>query len=211
MLTPQSPRAPRGDGRRARGAHPRPLPADGGRQRVGSRGAQLAQRRTATASTSCILRPDNEFLPALNHGIAATSSDPFMVTDPDLVVPDLDPAGSTADARHPGPPSRLRPAGDRARPVQPAVGAGARVDRPARGRRRRDRRAAGRQRLHADPPRRAALVLRDRLGDLPERRAGRLPLRLDAGDPRRTTSAGTTTASTRAIWRTSSSTASTAR
>jgi hypothetical protein len=38
-----------------------------------------------------IRRPRNEFLPALNHGIEATASDPFMVTDPDLVVPDLDP------------------------------------------------------------------------------------------------------------------------
>lgn len=38
-----------------------------------------------------ILRPENEFLGTLNHGIDATASDPFMVTDPDLVVPDLEP------------------------------------------------------------------------------------------------------------------------
>lgn len=38
-----------------------------------------------------ILLDHNEFLSSLNHGIAATVSDPFMVTDPDLVVPDLDP------------------------------------------------------------------------------------------------------------------------
>jgi hypothetical protein len=38
-----------------------------------------------------LLRSENEFLPALNHGIAATTSDPYIVTDPDLVVPDLQP------------------------------------------------------------------------------------------------------------------------
>jgi hypothetical protein len=38
-----------------------------------------------------ILRPVNEFLVSLNLGIAATVSDPFMVTDPDLIVPELDP------------------------------------------------------------------------------------------------------------------------
>ena len=42
-----------------------------------------------------ILRPTNEFLSALNHGIAATQSDPFMVTDPDLIVPDLEPCWLT--------------------------------------------------------------------------------------------------------------------
>ncbi len=52
-----------------------------------------------------ILRPTNEFLDALNHGIAATASDPFMVTDPDLIVPDLEPCWLTRMrdtlARHP--------------------------------------------------------------------------------------------------------------
>ncbi len=42
-----------------------------------------------------ILLPANEFLAALNHGIAATTSDPFMVTDPDLIVPDLQPCWLT--------------------------------------------------------------------------------------------------------------------
>lgn len=42
-----------------------------------------------------VLLDHNEFLTALNHGIAATTSDPFMVTDPDLVVPDLDPCWLT--------------------------------------------------------------------------------------------------------------------
>jgi len=42
-----------------------------------------------------ILRPANEFLEALNHGIAGTTSDPYMVTDPDLLVPDLDPCWLT--------------------------------------------------------------------------------------------------------------------
>jgi hypothetical protein len=31
-------------------------------------------------------------VPAFNHGIAATTSDPFVVTDPDVVVPDLEPS-----------------------------------------------------------------------------------------------------------------------
>jgi Glycosyl transferase family 2 len=42
-----------------------------------------------------ILRPTNEFLGALNHGIAASRSDPYMVTDPDLIVPNLDPCWLT--------------------------------------------------------------------------------------------------------------------
>ena len=42
-----------------------------------------------------ILRPSNEFLGALNHGIDTTLSDPFMVTDPDLIVPDLEPCWLT--------------------------------------------------------------------------------------------------------------------
>jgi hypothetical protein len=42
-----------------------------------------------------ILLAENEFLPALNQGIAATTSDPFMVTDPDLIVPDQDPCWLT--------------------------------------------------------------------------------------------------------------------
>ena len=52
-----------------------------------------------------ILRPVNEFLRSLNLGIAATSSDPFMVTDPDLIVPALEPCWLTRMndimARHP--------------------------------------------------------------------------------------------------------------
>lgn len=39
-----------------------------------------------------ILRDRNEHVPAFAHGIAATSSDPFVVTDPDVVVPDLRPS-----------------------------------------------------------------------------------------------------------------------
>jgi hypothetical protein len=42
-----------------------------------------------------ILRPANEFLRSLNLGIDATVSDPFMVTDPDLIVPDLEPCWLT--------------------------------------------------------------------------------------------------------------------
>jgi hypothetical protein len=39
-----------------------------------------------------ILRPTNEHVPAFTHGIAATTSDPFVVTDPDVIVPDLEPS-----------------------------------------------------------------------------------------------------------------------
>lgn len=39
-----------------------------------------------------ILRPTNEHVPAFTHGIAATVSDPFVVTDPDVVVPELEPS-----------------------------------------------------------------------------------------------------------------------
>jgi Glycosyl transferase family 2 len=39
-----------------------------------------------------IPRAENEHVPGFQHGIAATTSDPFVVTDPDLVVPDLEPS-----------------------------------------------------------------------------------------------------------------------
>ena len=39
-----------------------------------------------------ILRPTNEHLPAFQHGIAATTSDPYLLAEPDLIVPDLDPS-----------------------------------------------------------------------------------------------------------------------
>jgi hypothetical protein len=39
-----------------------------------------------------IPRPENEHVPGFQHGIEATTSDPFVVTDPDLVVPDLQPS-----------------------------------------------------------------------------------------------------------------------
>ena len=39
-----------------------------------------------------ILRPTNEHVPAFSHGIAATLSDPFVVTDPDVIVPKLEPS-----------------------------------------------------------------------------------------------------------------------
>lgn len=39
-----------------------------------------------------ILRPTNEYVPAFAHGIEATASDPFVVTDPDVVVPELEPS-----------------------------------------------------------------------------------------------------------------------
>ena len=42
-----------------------------------------------------ILRSENTFLRALNDGIAATTSDPFMVTDPDLIVPEMSPCWLT--------------------------------------------------------------------------------------------------------------------
>ena len=52
-----------------------------------------------------IWQADNQFLGALNHGIAATTSDPYMVTDPDLILPDLEPCWLTrmldAMDRHP--------------------------------------------------------------------------------------------------------------
>ena len=41
---------------------------------------------------SVIPLPENEHLPAFQRGIAATTSDPYVVTDPDLVVPDLEPS-----------------------------------------------------------------------------------------------------------------------
>jgi Glycosyl transferase family 2 len=39
-----------------------------------------------------IMRPTNEHVPAFTHGIAATVSDPFVVTDPDVIVPALEPS-----------------------------------------------------------------------------------------------------------------------
>ena len=39
-----------------------------------------------------ILRPSNEHVAAFQHGIEATTSDPFIVTDPDIVVPALEPS-----------------------------------------------------------------------------------------------------------------------
>ncbi|MDA0180310.1 glycosyltransferase [Solirubrobacter phytolaccae] len=39
-----------------------------------------------------ILRPTNEHVPAFQHGIDATTSDPYIVSDPDIVVPDLQPS-----------------------------------------------------------------------------------------------------------------------
>ena len=52
-----------------------------------------------------ILRPTNEHVGAFQHGIEATTSDPFIVTDPDLIVPELHPSWlarlSSAMAAHP--------------------------------------------------------------------------------------------------------------
>jgi hypothetical protein len=39
-----------------------------------------------------IALPENEHLPAFQRGIDATTSDPYIVTDPDLVVPELEPS-----------------------------------------------------------------------------------------------------------------------
>jgi hypothetical protein len=39
-----------------------------------------------------IFRPTNEHVPAFTHGIAATVSDPFVVTDPDVIVPESEPS-----------------------------------------------------------------------------------------------------------------------
>ena len=39
-----------------------------------------------------ILRPTNEHVAAFQHGIDATTSDPYIVTDPDIVVPELEPS-----------------------------------------------------------------------------------------------------------------------
>jgi hypothetical protein len=38
-----------------------------------------------------ITRPTNEHLPAFQHGIDATTSDPYILCEPDLIVPELDP------------------------------------------------------------------------------------------------------------------------
>ena len=83
------------------------------------------------------------------------------------------------DADDDGRASRLRPDRHRARPVQPAVRAGAGVDRPGRDRRRRDRRARRRQRVHADPARRAAGVRTTPTGT--RARASRAPAIATAG------------------------------
>ena len=42
-----------------------------------------------------ILRTENEHTSAFQHGIEATTSDPYIVTDPDIVVPDLEPSWLT--------------------------------------------------------------------------------------------------------------------
>ncbi len=42
-----------------------------------------------------ILRPTNEHLPAFQHGIDATTSDPYILTEPDLIVPDVQPCWLT--------------------------------------------------------------------------------------------------------------------
>jgi hypothetical protein len=42
-----------------------------------------------------ILRPTNEHLPAFQHGIDATTSDPYVLAEPDLIVPDLQPCWLT--------------------------------------------------------------------------------------------------------------------
>jgi hypothetical protein len=42
-----------------------------------------------------ILRPSNEHVPAFQHGIDATTSDPYVVTDPDIVVPEIEPCWLT--------------------------------------------------------------------------------------------------------------------
>ena len=42
-----------------------------------------------------ILRSENEHVAAFQHGIDATTSDPYIVTDPDIVVPDLEPSWLT--------------------------------------------------------------------------------------------------------------------
>jgi hypothetical protein len=39
-----------------------------------------------------IFRPENEHVPAFTYGIEATLSDPYVVTDPDVVVPELEPS-----------------------------------------------------------------------------------------------------------------------
>src|SRR2546423_10935277 len=39
-----------------------------------------------------VLRPTNEHVPAFQHGIDVVRSDPFIVTDPDLIVPDVRPS-----------------------------------------------------------------------------------------------------------------------
>ncbi len=53
--------------------------------------AQLAGRNPRRFH-KVILRPTNEHTSAFQHGIDATTSDPYIVTDPDIVVPDLQPS-----------------------------------------------------------------------------------------------------------------------
>ncbi|HEX8206489.1 MAG TPA: hypothetical protein VF587_10565, partial [Solirubrobacteraceae bacterium] len=50
----------------------------------------LAAHRSWFANV--IPRTENEHVPGFQHGIDATTSDPLVVTDPDLVVPDLEPS-----------------------------------------------------------------------------------------------------------------------
>jgi hypothetical protein len=50
----------------------------------------LAANRRRFANV--ILLADNEHVPAFQHGIDATRSDPYVVTDPDVVVPELEPS-----------------------------------------------------------------------------------------------------------------------
>src|SRR4051812_33977932 len=42
-----------------------------------------------------IFRPGNEHVPGFNHGIRATTSDPYVLSDPDIIVPDVEPCWLT--------------------------------------------------------------------------------------------------------------------
>ncbi len=140
-----------------------------------------------------ILRAENEHVAAFQHGIDATLSDPYIVTDPDIVVPDMRPSwlARMHDLMDRHPDFGLIGIGlDNAN--RPAV-LDPEVDRSGHRRRRGDRRDRRRHRDADDPARRAPDAVPDRLADL-HRRAPRRPARrLGARASAPSTSAGTTT------------------
>ena len=141
-----------------------------------------------------ILRPTNEHVSAFQHGIDATTSDPYVVTDPDIVVPDLEPSwlARLHDLmdRHPdfgligiGLDQANRPEVLGPEQVDPATVVDGEIV------------EAGVGTVDADDPaRRARDPLQDRLAHLHRRPARRLARGLGSTSFAACTSAGTTTA-----------------